>query len=245
MTAVPVRALGGSTSQAAVRILLILDKLGEVPTPSELATFADAVRVVRATSRMTKLDFWLRNPDYLANELLNDVDAGTAEPVVYLKHAERMLAGAAPTLHLYPMQRYMYGAWELPDNAMALLKSHGLVNQRRVSEPDADNSGRARRDYFLMQAGAQVLANIRAEVEQLHWYDLQADAIALLKVGPTGAAARARQYEQPEYAATPIGDIIAPILERTRSRFAEVAEAHGYKAGDAAAATPCEIGVPR
>lgn len=205
--------------------------------------FADAVKVVRATSRMAKLDFWLRNPDYLANELLNDVDAGSADPEVYLKHVERMLAGDAPTLHLYPMQRYMYGAWELPDNAMALLKSHGLVNQRRASEPDADNSGRARRDYFLLAAGAQILANMRAEVEQLGWYDLQADAIALLNVGPTGAAARARQYEQPEYAATPIGQIIQPILERTRKRFAEVAETHGYQIDTSSVATPGEIGV--
>lgn len=237
------RALGGSTSQAAVRILLILDRLGETPSPADLTTFVDAVKVVRATSRMAKLDFWLRNPDYLANELLNDVDSGAADPGIYLAHVERMLAGDAPTLHLYPMQRYMYGAWELPDNAMALLKSLGLVNQRRASEPDADNSVRARRDYFLLTAGARVLSKMRAEVAQLEWYDLQADAIALLKVGPTGAAARARQYEQPEYAGTPIGQIIQPILERTRQRFAEVSEAHGYQIAGSSASMTSEIGV--
>lgn len=236
------RALGGSTSQAAVRILLILDRLGEPPTPSELAVFADAVKVVRATSRMAKLDFWLRNPDYLANELLNDVDAGSTDPEVYLEHVERMLAGDAPVLHLYPMQRYMYGAWELPDNAMALLKSHGLVKQRRASDAPADNSGRARRDYFLLREGERALANMRAEVQQLDWYDLQADAIALLKVGPSGAAARARQYEQPEYAATPIGEIIQPILERTRQRFGQVAAAHGYQVDDSLSGAPSELG---
>jgi hypothetical protein len=140
------------------------------------------------------------------------------------------------------MQRYMYGAWELPDNAMALLKSHGLVNQRRAASSDADNSGRARRDYFLLQVGAQTLANMRAKVEQLGWYDLQADAIGLLNIGPSGAAARARQYEQPEYAATPVGQIIQPILERTRVRFARLAELHDYQMDEMAPETSSEIG---
>lgn len=153
-----------------------------------------------------------------------------------------MLSGSAPALHLYPMQRYMYGAWELPDNAMALLKSHQLVDQRRATEPDAENAGRARRDYFLLRTGAEVLASMRDSIDQLGWYDLQAEAIALLSVGVTGAAARARQYEQPEYAATPIGQIIAAILDRTVGRFEKIAEKHGYVAGNAQVASTGETG---
>ncbi|MEW1751007.1 hypothetical protein [Streptomyces angustmyceticus] len=34
----------------------------------------DAVAVLRAEGRLQKLDFWLRNPDYLADELLNDYE---------------------------------------------------------------------------------------------------------------------------------------------------------------------------
>lgn len=208
---------------------MLLDKLGEVPLPADLAVFSDAVKAIRATSRLAKLDFWLRNPDYLANELLRDVENGVADDIgLCLSHAERMLIGDAPTLHLYPMQRYMYGAWELPDNAMALLKSYRLVGQRRVGSPEGDDSRQARRDYFLLAAGASALSNMRAEVDQLSWYDLQADAIALVKIGSTGAAARARQYEQPEYAATPIGQVIQPILDSTRDRLRAVAEHHGY-----------------
>jgi len=73
---VPPRAHGGSTSQAAARIFFLLDRLGQEPTEADLAIFPSAVRVIRATSRLAKLDFWLRNPDYLANEPLNDVEDG-------------------------------------------------------------------------------------------------------------------------------------------------------------------------
>jgi hypothetical protein len=208
-----------------------LDKLGQNPSVEEMAAFPQAVSVIKATSRLAKLDFWLRNPDYLAHELLRDVEDGCLDPGVGLSHVERMLEGSAPVLHLYPMQRYKYGAWELPDNAMALLKSHGLVTQRRASEPDADNAGRARRDYFLLDAGAQTLAKMRGEVKQIHWYDLQADAIGLLNIGLTGSAARARQYENPEYANTPVGSTIGPILAQTRARFDEVAARHTHTIG--------------
>ena len=69
---------------------------------------------------------------------------------------------------------------------------------------------------------------MRAQVPQTEWYDEQSDAIALLNVGLTGAAAKLRQYDQPDYAFTPIGATIGPILDRVRERFVEVAGQHGY-----------------
>lgn len=220
------RASGGANSQSAARYLIILDKLGETPAQADLAVFPQAAKVIRATSRLAKLDFWVRNPDYLANELLTDVEAGTIDPTAGLAHAARMLTGSAPLLHLYPMQRYKYGAWELPDNAFAVLKYLGLADQKRVQGLGGDGAARARRDYFLFAEGANRLVEMRAQVPQIEWYDQQADAIALLNVGASGAAAKSRQYDQPDYATTPIGATIGPILDRVRDRFVEVAGLH-------------------
>ena len=231
----PPRASGGATSQAAARLLIIMDKLGDIPTTQEVAAVPDAARVVRSLSRLAKLDFWLRNPDYLADELLNDVANKTVAAEEALPHVERMLQGSAPTLHLYPMQRYKYGAWELPDNAVAVLKAHGLVATKRAKEMDAAAASKSRRDYYILGAGQAALARMRQEVDQLDWYDAQADAINLLNVGGTGAAAKNRQYEQPEYAATPVGATIAPILERVRERFIDVAASNAHEIGATAA----------
>lgn len=232
------RASGGATSQAAARLLIIMDKLGDAPNAQEIAAVPEAVRVVRALSRLAKLDFWLRNPDYLADEVLNDVAQGGLNAAVALPHVERMLKGSAPTLHLYPMQRYKYGAWELPDNAIAVLKAHGLVSTKRAKEMHAAAASKSRRDYYLLDAGQGALARMRQEIVQLAWYDSQADAISLLTVVGTGAAAKSRQYEQPEYAATPVGATIAPILDRVRARFIDVATVHGYEVGALAAIEP-------
>lgn len=227
MTSSP-RAGGGSTSQSAARLLIILDRLGQQPSQAELIGVPDAVKVVRALSRLAKLDFWLRNPDYLADELLTDIDSGHIAPVVGLAQVDRMLAGSAPLLHLYPMRRYKYGAWELPDNAVAVLKSYGFVATHRAKEIDTEAASKARRDYFLREDGAAAVAKMRDEVDQIEWYDEQAEAIKLLDLGATGSAAKTRQYQQPEYKATPVGRTITPILERVRPRFEEMAAKHGY-----------------
>ncbi|MFF2830930.1 hypothetical protein ACFVSK_04130 [Cellulosimicrobium cellulans] len=235
MTSTP-RAAGGATTQTAARLLVVMDKLGDVPTPPDLLKVPNTVRVVRALSRLVKLDFWLRNPDYLADELLNDVEIAGLDPSVALPHVARMLEGSAPVLHLYPMQRYKYGAWELPDNAVAILKLHGFATTKRAKEMDAAASSKARRDYFLLPEGRDALQRMREDVEQLSWYDAQADAIALLDLPGTGLAAKQRQYQQPEYAATPVGATIEPILIRVRSRFERVSALHGL--GSVAEHTP-------
>lgn len=217
-----------------------MDKLGDEPTDVEMGIVPEAVRVVRALSRLAKLDFWLRNPDYLADELLNDVTSKAVEADEALPHVERMLQGSAPTLHLYPMQRYKYGAWELPDNAVAVLKAHGLVATKRAKEMDAAAASKSRRDYYLLADGQSALANMRQQVDQISWYDAQADAVDLLNVGGTGAAAKSRQYKQPEYAATPVGATIAPILDRVRKRFLVVAEENSYEIGAMRAEEPTD-----
>jgi hypothetical protein len=230
------RTSGGANSQSAARYLIIMDKLGETPTPTDLALFPQAMKVIRATSRLAKLDFWVRNPDYLADELLTDIENGSLDAKLGLPHAERLLTGSAPLMHLYPMQRYKYGAWELPDNAFAVLKYLGLADQKRVLELGAEGATRARRDYFLFREGAARVVEMRAQVPQTEWYDQQADAIALLNVGSTGAAAKLRQYDQPDYASTPIGATIGPILDRVRERFVEIAGQHDYTVPPALAA---------
>ena len=72
--------------QDAVRILMLIDRAAEPVDGAVFATsdppLAVAVGVVRTQLRLQKLDFWVRNPDYLANELLNDYEAGDRDPTL-------------------------------------------------------------------------------------------------------------------------------------------------------------------
>jgi len=170
--------------------------------------------VVSSLIRLQKLDFWLRNPDYLADELLTEYELCRMPLDQVQSHVVRMLDGATAQLHTYPMERYIYGAYEFIDDALAVLKLYEQIEHRRA----ADSGALSRRDYFLLQKGRDTLAAMQAEIPELEWYVQQATAIGLIADAAKGAAAKRRQYLQTEYADTAHGDVIPSILERVRER---------------------------
>lgn len=206
------RRRGGSTSQTATRVLVLLDVLG---TPVDTSGDVEgAVGVVSSLIRLQKLDFWLRNPDYLADELLTEFEQGRVSLGEVQPHIQRMLDGDAPQLHTYPMERYIYGAYEFIDDALAVLKLYGQIEHQRA----AGSGALSRRDYFLLQKGRDTIAAMREEIPELEWYVQQATAIGLIADAAKGVAAKRRQYLQAEYANTAHGDVIPSILERVRER---------------------------
>jgi hypothetical protein len=206
------RSGGGSTSQTAARLLIILDVLGDQVSGD--AQFPTAVKRVSSLTRLEKLDFWMRNPDYLADELMTEVEANRVSRSDVEEDILRMLTGREPEFYRYPMSRYLYGAYERVDDALSILKTYGHVAHRRV----ADSGQLARRDYFLLEKGHDALARLRAEVPQLAWYDQQARAISHIEDAALGAAAKRRQYLQPEYKDASLGTDIPAITERARER---------------------------
>ena len=205
------RHYGGTSSQTAMRLLVILDVLGTPPSPGSPDT---AVSVVASLTRLAKLDFWLRNPDYLADDLLTDFDDGLIARADIEAHITRMLSSGAPSLHRYPMRRYFFGAYDRIDDALAILKSYGQIAHRRNHE----SGTKSRRDYFLLEAGKESVERMRADIPELHWYDEQAHAISLIADASQGASARRRQYQHPEYEEAEHGLLIPAITERVIAR---------------------------
>jgi hypothetical protein len=224
------RLAGGTTGQVAARLLVIMDVLG-TPVPASFPV-PDAVKCVESLTRLMKADFWLRNPDYLADELLSELEAGRQPAETIFPNVIRMLGGKEPSLHRYPMAKFLYGAYERPDNALAILKSMDLMTHRRVAEYGA----RSRRDYYLLARGMEAVAKIRAAIPEVGWYYQQASAVALLAYSATGGWMRDRQYDQREYRTAPIGSLIEPITDRVRVRAAKLAEQFSYQLPDLTAA---------
>jgi hypothetical protein len=85
---------------------------------------------------------WMRNPDYLADELITQVEASDLANS-HLKTARALLDDPEPDLHWYPMARWFYGAYEAIDYAVALLETYGLATFRRDGEPGAKSQRKA------------------------------------------------------------------------------------------------------
>jgi hypothetical protein len=204
--------------QDAVRLLLLIDAAAEdVGDGTDVPE--GTVGVVRTQVKVQKLDFWLRYPDYLANELLNEFDQYPDDPGL-VRLAGRILDSDEPDLRRLPMLRGKFGAFEQMDTAMAVLVSRGLVTKRdRLGEKRV-----IRHDYYLLAAGRETVRDLLAEAPSLAWYAKRTRLLVALTEGLGGTDLKTRQYLQREYADTPTGSYIPPITERVRARLREVRE---------------------
>ncbi|MEH3116296.1 MAG: hypothetical protein PGN25_01355 [Methylorubrum populi] len=99
----------------ALRILFILTR-GSRPAPEAGVEGFD--RVFTGESRVHALDFWMRYPDYLADELLTLFEA-TGDPS-HLDEARRIFDRDEPDLRRVPMMRFYFGAYEPLDTVLTL-----------------------------------------------------------------------------------------------------------------------------
>lgn len=207
--------------QDAVRILMLIDQAAEDVDGNQLALtdplLGNATGVVRTQVRLQKLDFWVRNPDYLANELLNDYENGDNDPTL-LRMASEILDSEEPELRRLPMLRYLFGAYEDLEDALSVLRQADLVIRRKKGRPGHVT----RTDYYLTEVGRDMAARIRRDYPELGWYSTRAALVVLLADGQGATILKDRQYLVDEYLNTPHGVRIPSITDRARRRLADI-----------------------
>jgi hypothetical protein len=219
----------GDRFSDAIRILLLIAAVAAPLDAGERATApANAVAVVKAESRLQKLDFWLRNPDYLADELLNDYER--SHEAILLDLAGNILDSDEPEVCAIPMVRYLFGAFEALDRALSVLVAPRLLvvtQHRRNQRVLQDN-------YYLTEKGRELARQATEQFPELAWYTERALLVQALAeaTGHSALALRRRQYLQRDYAETPLNEIIPSIAARTRARLAELRSAQSQ--GEAA-----------
>ena len=201
-----------SSTQHALRLLTLLRVCGEPVGGSDPAGM---VVVIRSEKRLQALDFWLRNPDYLADEILNLVEAETLDDT-WVDTAAALLSEKEPALHHYPMPKWFYGAYEVVDDAMALLETYGLAKVRRRGTPKK----RLQNSFFLTSDGVGAADDL-GQTDGLSWYAKQAALIHAVAGSDAGNRLKERQYAQEEYATARWGKPISSIADQVRQRLAE------------------------
>ena len=202
-----------SRMQDAVRLLLLITNAAE-DLPSGHDAPAGSVAIFRTQVALQKMDFWLRNPDYLA-ELLLDRFEEAGDPT-FREQARAILNSEEPEIRRYPMLRYRFGAYEPLDEALSVLASAGLVFRRREGTP-----GHTRQhNYYLTATGRSVARDMIAEVPELTYYVDRVKLLVELTGGIGPSALKDMQYAQPEYAGAEWHSRIQTIAPRVRERLA-------------------------
>ena len=211
---------GGRTTsiyQDAVRLLLLIAQAAEplsAPPPEDAP--AGTVAVLHSQVLLQKLDFWLRNPDYLADELISRFERDGSQEDIDL--ARQILESDEPEVRSYQMLRYLFGAYEPLDEALSVLRTPGLVIRRKKGVPGRTTQ----HDYYLTESGRDTAQKIVEAVPELAYYVERSRLVADLAAGRRGSALRDIQYLHPEYADAEIGTRIVGIADRARQRLKDI-----------------------
>jgi hypothetical protein len=109
--------------------------------------------------------------------------------------AGEILDSEEPELRRYPMLRYLFGAYEDLEDALAVLRQADLVVRRKKGRPGHV----VQTNYYLLQAGRDMVARIRNEYEDLAWYSYRSALVVQLASGQGATELKDRQYIQQEY----------------------------------------------
>jgi hypothetical protein len=204
----------GTREQHLIRVLFLMRHCGTPPGPDAPD---GALAEMRSQLRLQALDFWLRNPDYLADELLNEFDSNNSPDL--LEAARKILADREPEIRRLPMTKYLFGAFEPLDDVLAPLVAYGLLAH-------AASTGALRvreHDYWLMPPGEEFALELLATAPGVFgWYVERAELIARVAGTEAGGSLKQRQYLQAEYAGTQNKFLIEPITDRVRNRLAAI-----------------------
>jgi hypothetical protein len=196
----------------AVRLLHILNEAGEPARGNATDMPAAAVKAIKSEKKIQALDFWVRNPDYLAHELLDQYERD-GDPEL-LRQAAAVMAGNEPDVRRLGMLRFFFGAFERIDDAIATLKTHGLADVRvrlRGNRP-------VQREYYLLREGNAKATDLGPD-DVLKWYSERAALVAKVAGGRSGDALKNAQYAVEQYEGTRWGEIIEPITSKVRERL--------------------------
>lgn len=205
----------GARYRDALRLLFILvagsDDFDE---PTE-----EIVKVFRAEKRLMAMDFLVRYPDYLADALLDAVEA--EGDLDLLKKVEAIFDADEPSVRLVRMVRWKRGAYENIEDALSLLSYYGLVRSTQLKGED----GKVRRyEYQISTKAMDFLDQCVADYSDLAWYRERMELVMRVASDKSGSKLKDWQYAHPTYGKTLHGDLIPSIRVEVEKRLRAISE---------------------
>lgn len=204
----------GYVYRDALRLLFILVRGGEpLRAPSD-----GWDQVFIGEKRALAIDFWIRYPDYLADELLDLYeDSGDAEA---FEAACTIFEREEPDVRVAKMIRWRRGAYDDLQTSLAVLASRQLVRTMKRKLP----AGGWQYEFMTGAHSRDFLAEAVASQPVLGWYERQVYLALKVAGGMSGSALKEIHYEDPEYASTPYGSPIPSIRDRVLDRIRRLKE---------------------
>jgi len=199
--------------QNTIRVLFILFFFSEVYNDPQKPNL---VKILYSEVRIQKIDFLLRYPSYLCDELMNLIDKEKSLKSEITEEIEMILANDEPKLKTKEMQRFFFGAYDKLDEIIAFLWGYGFIkfdSRRRL------NMTQHQKVYFLTKYGEEKINQGLSKIAVFDWYVSRCKLIKKYFGDLTGTELKEMQYEHPEYREANWNELIRDIETRVRTRF--------------------------
>ncbi|MFB8374502.1 hypothetical protein [Paenibacillus taichungensis] len=176
----------------------------------------DCCKVMQTEVKIQKLDFLLRNPDYLAYELMELLKTSTIKKSEIKDEIKQIFIENEPEVRRLEMERFFFGAYEDIDQVIAFLMSCGFI--KYASE--RDTSLRViKKSYYVTKEADQKMTENLENLEMLKWYVRRCQLIKKYFGDFSGSDLKALQYQIDEYKNTSYKEYITDIQELVKNQF--------------------------
>lgn len=198
-----------------IRIFFIIYFFSESYCGSD---YSDCCRVLHTELKIQKIDFLLRNPDYLSYELLELCKDKEIDRLEIKNVIKEIFNQKEPEIRRLEMEKFFFGAYEDIDQVIAFLVSVGFV----VYVSGRDNQMRTiRKSYYVTKVANEKMQNNIKNMEELNWYVKRCKLIQKYFGDYSGTDLKALQYEITEYKNTSYREYICSIEEQVRQKYYE------------------------
>lgn len=201
------------TYKDRLRIFLILFIFSETYSDPDLPNIR---RIFKSEQRIQKIDFLLRNPDYLSYELLNIAKKDTSLKDEICDVVKNIFDNKEPIFKRLEMERFFFGAYEDIDNVIAFLKSIDFIDFSSKKRIDLKT---IEKKYFITQCAIDKYDSTIKTLPTILWYVDRCNLIKKYFGNLNGSQLRIAQYTIPEYRNTSYHEYINDIQKTVKLEF--------------------------
>jgi hypothetical protein len=173
-------------------------------------------KIFKSEVRIQKIDFLIRNPDYLAYELLliASNDQGKKQEIKQI--VKSIYDMAEPQLRRMEMERFFFGAYEDIDDVIGFLKSIGFIGFTSKKSSDLKT---IEKQYFVTQHAITKANTGINSLPALEWYAKRCELIKKYFGNLSGSQLKVSQYQIDEYRNTTFKNFIGEISETVKNDY--------------------------
>lgn len=180
--------------------------------------YKDCCRVLHTEVKIQKLDFLIRNPDYLCFELLEQCNRNGNDKKEIKEIIKNIFYSHEPQIRRLEMEKFFFGAYEDIDHVIAFLVSVGFIKykfQRNSVFKLTEKS------YYVTTLADEKIRLIMDDAPYLKWYMERCLLIKQYFGEYSGTQLKNLQYKIERYRDTTYKEYIQDIEDLVRQKYYE------------------------